>query len=73
LAGGGSRDQAPTAAAFERYVRANLLIVGEEDNGHGLLLATLLSAAIQRSPGDVSFTITEFARPCYAGAHSGTP
>ena len=53
----------PTTAAFERYVRANLLIVGEEDNAHGLLLATLLSAAIQRSPADVSFRITEFARP----------
>jgi hypothetical protein len=53
----------PTAAAFERYVHANLLIVGDEDNGHGLLLATLVSAAIQRSPADASFMITEFARP----------
>jgi hypothetical protein len=56
----------PTAAAFERYIRSNLLIVGEEDNGHGLLLATLLSAAMQRPPADVSFTITEFARPSSA-------
>jgi DNA segregation ATPase FtsK/SpoIIIE, S-DNA-T family len=53
----------PTTAAFERYIHANLLIVGEEDNGRGLLLATLLSAALQRSPADVIFTIAEFARP----------
>jgi hypothetical protein len=52
----------PTAAAFERDLGFNLLIVGDEDNGHALLLATLLSAAVQLSPADVSFTITEFAR-----------
>jgi DNA segregation ATPase FtsK/SpoIIIE, S-DNA-T family len=52
-----------TTATFERYVRSNLLIVGGEDHGHGLLLATALSAAVQRSPADVSFTIAEFTRP----------
>lgn len=52
-----------TAATFERYLRSNLLIVGGEEHGYGLLLATLLSVAVQRSPTDVSFTITEFARP----------
>jgi DNA segregation ATPase FtsK/SpoIIIE, S-DNA-T family len=52
-----------TAATFERYVRSNLLVVGGEEHGHGLLLATLLSAAVQRSPADLRFTIAEFARP----------
>jgi DNA segregation ATPase FtsK/SpoIIIE, S-DNA-T family len=52
-----------TTATFERYVRSNLLIVGAEDHGHGLLLATVLSAAVQRSPADVCFTIAEFTRP----------
>jgi S-DNA-T family DNA segregation ATPase FtsK/SpoIIIE len=53
----------PTAATFERYVRSNLLVVGGEEHGHGLLLATLLSAAVQRSPADARFTIAEFTRP----------
>ena len=53
----------PTAATFESFVRSNLLIVGDEGHGHGLLLATLLSAAVQRSPDDVSFVIAEFSRP----------
>jgi DNA segregation ATPase FtsK/SpoIIIE, S-DNA-T family len=52
-----------TTATFERYVRSNLLIAGGEDHGHGLLLATVLSAAVQRSPADVRFTIAEFTRP----------
>jgi hypothetical protein len=52
-----------TTATFERYVRSNLLIVGGEDHGYGLLLATALSAAVQRSPADASFTIAEFTRP----------
>jgi S-DNA-T family DNA segregation ATPase FtsK/SpoIIIE len=52
-----------TTATFERYVRSNLLIVGHEEHGHGLLLATLLSAAVQRSPADACFTIAEFTRP----------
>jgi hypothetical protein len=52
-----------TTATFERYPRSNLLIVGGEEHGHGLLLATLLSAAIQRSPGQVRFTVAEFTRP----------
>jgi len=52
-----------TAATFERYVRSNLLVVGSEEHGHGLLLATLLSAAVQRSPADVRFTVAEFTRP----------
>jgi hypothetical protein len=52
-----------TTAAFERYVRSNLLIVGSEEHGHGLLLATLLSVAVQRSPADACFTIAEFTRP----------
>ena len=54
--------KSPTAATFERTLRANLLVVGDEEHGHGLLLATLLSAAVQRSPADVSFTIAEFTR-----------
>jgi DNA segregation ATPase FtsK/SpoIIIE, S-DNA-T family len=52
-----------TTATFERYVRSNLLIVGGENHGHGLMLATVLSAAVQRSPADVCFTIAEFTRP----------
>jgi DNA segregation ATPase FtsK/SpoIIIE, S-DNA-T family len=52
-----------TTATFERYVRSNLLVVGNEEHGHGLLLATLLSAAVQCSPPHVRFTIAEFARP----------
>jgi DNA segregation ATPase FtsK/SpoIIIE, S-DNA-T family len=52
-----------TTATFERYPRSNLLIVGGEEHGHGLLLATLLSAAYQRSPEQVRFTIAEFTRP----------
>jgi DNA segregation ATPase FtsK/SpoIIIE, S-DNA-T family len=53
----------PTAATFERYARSNLLIVGGEEHGHGLLLATVLSAAMQRSPATARFTIAEFTRP----------
>ncbi len=53
----------PTTATFERYVGANLLVVGDEEHGYGLLMATLLSAAVQRSPADVSFTVVQFARP----------
>ncbi len=52
-----------TTATFDRYVRSNLLVVGNEEHGHGLLLATVLSAAVQYSPADVSFTIAEFTRP----------
>ena len=52
-----------TTATFERYPRSNLLIVGSEKHGHALLLATLLSAAVQRSPGQVRFTVAEFTRP----------
>ncbi len=52
-----------TAAVFESFVRSNLLVIGDEEHGHALLLATLLSAAVQRSPADVSFVIAEFARP----------
>jgi S-DNA-T family DNA segregation ATPase FtsK/SpoIIIE len=52
-----------TTATFERYPRSNLLIVGGERHGHALLLATLLSAAVQRSPGQVRFTVAEFTRP----------
>jgi DNA segregation ATPase FtsK/SpoIIIE, S-DNA-T family len=52
-----------TAAVFESFVRSNLLLIGDEEHGHALLLATLLSAAVQRSPEDVSFEIAEFARP----------
>ena len=44
-------------------MRSNLLVIGDEEHGHALLLATLLSAAVQRSPADVSFTVAEFARP----------
>jgi DNA segregation ATPase FtsK/SpoIIIE, S-DNA-T family len=51
-----------TTATFERYIRSNLLIVGSEEHGHGLLLATLLSAAVQCSPAHVRFTIAEFTR-----------
>jgi S-DNA-T family DNA segregation ATPase FtsK/SpoIIIE len=53
----------PTIATFERYIGSSLLIVGEEEGGHAMLAATLLSAAVQLSPADVSFTIAEFARP----------
>jgi hypothetical protein len=52
-----------TTATFDRYVRSNLLIVGSEEHGHGLLLATLLSAAVQCSPAQACFTIAEFTRP----------
>jgi S-DNA-T family DNA segregation ATPase FtsK/SpoIIIE len=52
-----------TAAVFERYPRSNLLIVGGEEHGYGLLLATLLSVAVQRRPSEASFTVAEFARP----------
>ena len=52
-----------TTATFERYVRSNLLIVGPEEHGHGLLLATLLSAAVQCSPAHIRFTVAEFTRP----------
>jgi len=55
-----------TTATFERYPRSNLLIVGGEEHGHGLLLATLLSAAVQCSPADVRFTVAEFTRPSSA-------
>jgi len=55
-----------TAATFECFVRSNLLIVGDEGRGHALLLATVLSAAVQRSPADVSFVIAQFARPSSA-------
>ncbi len=52
-----------TTATFERYIRSNLLIVGSEEHGHGLLLATLLSAAVQCSPDQIRFTVAEFTRP----------
>ena len=52
-----------TTATFERYVRSNLLIAGSEEHGHGLLLATLLSAAVQCPSARVGFTIAEFTRP----------
>jgi hypothetical protein len=52
-----------TTATFDRYPRSNLLIVGGEEHGYGLLLATLLSAAAQRSPAEVRFTVAEFTRP----------
>jgi S-DNA-T family DNA segregation ATPase FtsK/SpoIIIE len=55
-----------TTATFERYPRSNLLIVGGEAHGHGLLLATLLSAAVQAGPERVRFTIAEFTRPSSA-------
>jgi len=51
----------PTTAVFERYARSNLLIVGGEEHGHGLLLATVVSAALQ-DPA-VRYTIVEFTRP----------
>jgi S-DNA-T family DNA segregation ATPase FtsK/SpoIIIE len=53
----------PTTAIFERYVRSNLLVVGGEEHGHGLLLGTVLSAATQCVPAQVSFTIAQFTRP----------
>jgi len=52
----------PTTAAFGPDMNANLLVVGNEEHCHGLLLATLLSAAVQHSPTDVSFTIAQFAK-----------
>jgi DNA segregation ATPase FtsK/SpoIIIE, S-DNA-T family len=56
----------PTTAVFERYVRSNLLVVGAEEHGHGLLLATVLSAATQCTPAQAGFTIAQFARPSSA-------
>ena len=41
----------------------NLLVAGGEDTGNGLLMATLLSAAIRGSPADVAFTVVRFAKP----------
>ena len=55
-----------TTATFERYPRSNLLIVGGEEHGHGLLLAVLLSAAVQRPPSQVRFSVAELARPSSA-------
>jgi S-DNA-T family DNA segregation ATPase FtsK/SpoIIIE len=55
----------PTTAVFERYARSNLLIVGGEEHGHGLLLAAVLSASIQRASIQRAsrFVIAEFTRP----------
>src|SRR5262249_28468261 len=55
--------KAATTPTVERYPRSHLPLVGGEEYGHGLLLATLLSAAYQRSPAHVRFTIAEFTRP----------
>ena len=63
VAGRGDRDQARHHRDVRAYPRSNLLIVGGEEHGHGLLLATLLSAAYQRPPAQVRFTIAEFTRP----------
>jgi S-DNA-T family DNA segregation ATPase FtsK/SpoIIIE len=52
-----------TTATFGQAVRSNLLIVGAEEQAHGMLLATVLSAAVQLSPADVSFTIADLAPP----------
>ncbi len=47
-----------------RYAGANLLIAGGSDaEGYGLLVAVLLSVAVQRSPTDVRFVIIDLARP----------
>jgi len=54
----------PTAALLERYEGSNLLILGgDESQAYGLLLASLLSLAAQRSPADARFLIADFSRP----------
>ena len=52
-----------TTAIFGQAAKSNLLIVGGEGQAHGMLLATVLSAAVQLSPADVSFTIADLAPP----------
>jgi hypothetical protein len=53
--------KAATTAAFGRDPGSSLLVVGAEDGATRMLLATLLSAAVQRSPADVRFTIADLA------------
>lgn len=55
--------KAATTATFERYPGSNLLLIADEQAGHALLLSSLLSVAVQRSPVDVCFVLAEFARP----------
>lgn len=68
--------KAPTAAPLERYVRSNLLIAGgDEAQGHGLLVAALLSLAAQHAPDDARFLVANFARPAspFAGLFENLP
>ncbi len=54
----------PTAATLERYVRSNLLILGGNDEeAHGLLVAALLSLAAHYGPSQARFLVADFARP----------
>lgn len=55
--------KSPTTAKFERYLRSNLLIVGDEATSYGLVLAAIRSVAAQRSPAHASFVVLDFARP----------
>jgi S-DNA-T family DNA segregation ATPase FtsK/SpoIIIE len=50
-----------TTATFGRDPGSSLLVVGGEDGGTRMLLATVLSAAAQRSPADVRFTVADLA------------
>ena len=52
-----------TTAVFGRADKSNLLIVGGEDHAHRMLLATVLSAAVQLSPAHADFTIADLAPP----------
>lgn len=51
----------PTTATFERSIRSNLLVVGDQQYGHSMLLAAVLSAVVQCAPTDISFVVAEFA------------
>ena len=55
------KDVNVTTAAFGRDPGSSLLVVGAEDGGTRILLATVLSAAVQRSPADVRFTVADLA------------
>ena len=55
------KDVNVTTAAFGRDPGSSLLVVGAEDGGTRMLLATVLSAAVQRSPADVRFSVADLA------------
>lgn len=54
--------KAPTAARFERYPRANLLVAGpDEAAAYGLLVAATVSLALEQP--EATFDVLDFARP----------